>query len=70
VKEDVAAALITEKGGDTIYPARRVKPNGGQGEVTMASFDDKADWMRIIRDDVLLSESGCPRLTMAQTQEA
>ncbi|CZR68862.1 uncharacterized protein PAC_18762 [Phialocephala subalpina] len=37
--------MITEKGWDTVYPARRVKAQRWPRRVTtMASFDDKADW--------------------------
>jgi hypothetical protein len=46
--KDVVAAMITEKGWDTVYtvyPARRVKAQRWPRRVTtMASFDDKADW--------------------------
>jgi len=43
--KDVAAALITDKGWDTVYPARSVKAQQWPTRVTtMASFDDQADW--------------------------
>jgi hypothetical protein len=43
--KDVVAAIITEKGCDTVYPARRVKAQWWLRQVTtIASFDDKANW--------------------------
>jgi hypothetical protein len=70
MNEDIAAALINEKGGGYHVSNKKGKSPMVAKTKTMASFDDKAHWDEKMRDDVLLSESSRPRLTMPQTHEA